>query len=133
MDDALPDGPAPSDRSPSPDADSTSPAPSAPASSESASAPEGAPALLLGAVKSLHPMGGARSLVALDLPLRHLRVPVGTGSRIAFRRAGLDDLVTTVRAIGQPGRGATDPVLVVAVDADVAARIEAGDAAWLCA
>lgn len=95
-------------------------------------APSATPVLELGRVASLHPMG-ARTLVATDLPLARLRLPVGTGSAVAFRRAGLDDLPATVRAIGKPGREAVDPVLVLAVDAPVADRIAVGDAVWLCA
>ena len=108
------------------------------------------PALSLGRVASLHPLRG-RALVATDLPLRLLRWPVGTGSRVAFRRAVAEEneapavealmLETTVRAIGTPARNpegdrganAADPVLVFAIDAPMAEGLRVGDTVWLVA
>lgn len=98
------------------------------------------PALSLGRVASLHPLR-ARTLVATDLPLRLLRWPVGTGSRVAFRRAHGDEaptiepmvMETTVRAIGTPARDAEDPVLVFAIDAPMAEGLRVGDTVWLVA
>lgn len=87
----------------------------------------------LGRIASLHPMPGGRTLVATDLPLHALRLPVGTGSRVAFARTGLEDVEATVRAVGTPKPGATDPVLVFGVDAAVAARIAVGDSVQLVA